>query len=256
QHWQEQQQYPAQPQRVQVDDVRARRMRRARRLFFAAACILLGATVGIRISYLVNGIPPAALRDAAPGTPAERRIQQHWRSRVEKQLPQLRAMDADPEWESWDAYDTLSPEHKAQHMTAGALGGVTGVGLCQRVYHHKPTGQLVSVIVFGPATTGWPATVHGGLLATILDESCGRAAFKQWGGASGMTAKLDLTYRTRTKIGAPYLILVAPRPDEKLPESERGKRHYKCWVDAEIRDADGRVCVTANALFIRSKGRN
>lgn len=169
----------------------------------------------------------------------------------------VQELSADPAWESWDAYETLSPEHRAQHISAGALAGAKGIGGYHRVWYNKSTGECVSVIFFGPATTGWPGVVHGGCLATLLDESCGRAAFKKWGDRSGLTANLQLNYVAATNATRFYVIRVKPRSDEELPEEERGKSHYKIYLDASIHDAKtGKPTVVAEALFVGGLGKN
>jgi acyl-coenzyme A thioesterase PaaI-like protein len=168
----------------------------------------------------------------------------------------VQQLSADPAWQSWDAYESFSPEQRAQHITAGALAGSRGVGGYQRIFYHPASGEFVSIIYFGAATTGWPGVVHGGCLATILDESCGRAAFKQWGGKPGVTASLTLEYKRVTLANGFYVVRVRPRAEEDLPESERGKRHYKCFVDATVEDAaTGTVTVTAEALFVGGQGK-
>lgn len=173
-------------------------------------------------------------------------------------LPIVQQMMGDPEqWEWWDAYESLPAEHRAQHISATALAGARGVGAYQRVFCHRRTGELVSVIHFGSATAGWPGVVHGGCLATILDESCGRAAFRapDWAGRVGVTARLTLEYKRPTLTNNFYVVRARARPEEALPESERGKRHYKCWIDATMEDArSGAVTVTAEALFVGGKG--
>jgi hypothetical protein len=175
-------------------------------------------------------------------------------------LPIVKQLDADPAaWESWDAYTSLSEEHKAQHIAAGALAGSRGVGGFQRVWRNKMagTGEVESVVYFGGATSGWPGVVHGGCLATLLDESCGRAAFQEWKGRPGMTASLGLEYKRVTLANGFYVIRTRVRPEEELPEEERGKRHYKCWVDATVEDAvTGGVTVVAEALFVGGEGKN
>jgi hypothetical protein len=174
-------------------------------------------------------------------------------------LPIVQQLSSDAAtWEeSWAAYESLSPEHRAQHISAGALGGSRGVGGYQRVWRNKITGELVTVIYFGAATMGWPGVVHGGCLATILDESCGRAAFREWGGRAGVTASLGLEYKNVTLTNGFYVVRVRVRPEEELPETERGKRHYKCFVDATVEDAvTGAVTVVAEALFVGGQGKN
>ncbi|KAK1758702.1 putative mitochondrial membrane protein FMP10 [Echria macrotheca] len=169
-------------------------------------------------------------------------------------VQQLESLVASGEWQSWDAYNTLSPSHKAQHIAAGALRGSRGVGGYQRIFYHPSTGEFVSVVFFGPATAGWPGVVHGGALATLLDESCGRAAFKKWGGRSGVTAYLKVEYKKVSLANGFYVLRVKPRDDSELPEAERGKGHYKCFVDGTVEDAmSGQVTVKAEALFVSAK---
>ena len=177
--------------------------------------------------------------------------------RQAEHLDIVKELSADPAWESWNAYETLSEEHRAQHISAGAMAGSKGIGGYHRVWYNKETGECVSVIFFGSATTGWPGVVHGGLLATILDESCGRAAFKKWGGLSGLTANLQLNYVAATNATKFYIIRVKPRSDEELPEEERGKSHYKIFLDASVHDArTGKATVVAEALFVGGKGKD
>ncbi|AEO65619.1 uncharacterized protein THITE_2112770 [Thermothielavioides terrestris NRRL 8126] len=223
------------------------------RLLLAITCTLAGAALGSSFRLLLS-----------PPTPPQPHTEEDaYAIRVlheqAAQLPIVRELDADPDtWESWDAYAALTPEHRAQHISAGALAGSRGIGGFQRVWRHRHRrpAELVSVVYFGSATTGWPGVVHGGCLATLLDESCGRAAFQEWGGRPGLTACLGLEYKKVTLANGFYVVRVRVRPDEELPEHERGKRHYKCWVDASVEDAaTGTVTVTAQALFVGGQGR-
>ncbi|KAL2181108.1 HotDog domain-containing protein [Thermothelomyces heterothallicus CBS 202.75] len=222
------------------------------RLFLALASTLVGLSLGSAVRVLVS--PP---NPPEPNTEEDEYTIRIIREQAAK-LPIVQQMTGDPEqWEWWDAYESLPAEHRAQHISASALAGSRGVGAYQRVFCNRSTGELVSVIHFGSATTSWPGVVHGGCLATILDESCGRAAFRdpEWGGRVGLTARLTLEYKKPTLANNFYVIRARVRPDEELPESERGKRHYKCWIDASIEDArTGTVTVTAEALFVGGKG--
>ena len=46
----------------------------------------------------------------------------------------------------------------------------------QRVFVNKKDKKVVNVVWYGHAVSGWPRVVHGGALATILDETMGRVA--------------------------------------------------------------------------------
>lgn len=241
---------PAPPEPAQNRNEDKKGSRLAPRLIFAAVFLLFGSLAGSSARLLIS--PPAP---PEPGSEEDGYTISVLHDQASK-LPIVKQLSSDPAWESWNAYNTLSPEHRRGHITAGALQGSRGVGGYQRIFYNKETGELISVIYFGASTVGWPGVVHGGCLATILDESCGRAAFKQWGGLTGVTASLTLQYKKATLANGFYVIKVKPRAEEDLPESERGKRHYKCYVDATVVEpASGQVTVIADALFVGGEGR-
>ncbi|KAL1842758.1 hypothetical protein VTJ49DRAFT_4243 [Mycothermus thermophilus] len=231
------------------------RRRLAPRLIFALTFLLLGAAAGSSARLLLS--PPSP---PAPNTPEDAYTIRVLHDQASK-LPIVQQLTQgtegeDPEWESWDAYDSFSPERKAQHLTAGALAGSRGVGGYQRVWRNKNTGEVVSVVFFGGATTGWPGVVHGGCLATILDEACGRAAFLEWAGKPGLTASLGVEYRRATLANGFYVVRTKVRGEEELPAEERGKRHYKLWVDARVEDAvTGELKVVSEALYVGGDGK-
>ncbi|KAK0730060.1 HotDog domain-containing protein, partial [Lasiosphaeris hirsuta] len=217
---------------------------------FASVTLTFGILLGEVAKFFIS--PPDV---PEPGSEADENVIAALHAQA-AQLPIVRQMADDPAWESWDAYNTLTAEHRAQHITAGALAGMRGVGGYQRIFYKAATGEFVSVVFFGPGTGSWPGTVHGGMLATILDESCGRAAFRQWGGRPGVTAYLNVQYKRRTAVDGFYVIRVRARDDDALPEKDRGKRNYKSYVDASIEDAvTGYVTVVADALFVGGEGK-
>ncbi|KAL2161041.1 hypothetical protein VTH06DRAFT_8754 [Thermothelomyces fergusii] len=222
------------------------------RLFLALASTLVGLSLGSAVRVLLS--PPSP---PEPNSEEDKHAIGIIREQAAR-LPIVQQMTAEAdEWEQWEAYESLPAEHRAQHLSASALAGARGVGAYQRVFRSRRTGELVGVVHFGSATTGWPGVVHGGCLATVLDESCGRAAFRDpaWAGRVGLTARLALDYRRPTLANRFYVVRARVRPDADLPEPERGKRHYKCWVDARVEDPrDGAVTVTAEALFVGGRG--
>ncbi len=51
---------------------------------------------------------------------------------------------------------------------------------------------------------GWPGVVHGGLLATMLDEAAGWSALEK--GIDMVTAKMEVLFRNPAKIGIPLIV--------------------------------------------------
>lgn len=92
------------------------------------------------------------------------------------QLPLVKRLTSDPEWQSWDAYNGFDKDRAELSLTAGSLQGSKAIGAYQKAFWNKTTGEVVSVIYLGPDVSGWPGIVHGGFLASILDESLARCS--------------------------------------------------------------------------------
>lgn len=226
------------------------RPRRRRRLLLAATFLLIGTVAGSSLRLVLS--PP---EPPVPGTEEDA----YTISVLHKQasaLPIVTQLSADPSWTSWDAYSSLTPSHASTHACAGALAGSRSLGGYQRVFQHRHTGEAVVVIYFGPGTSGWPGVVHGGCVATVLDETCGRAASSMLAAGTGVTARLALSYVRPTLANGFYIARARTRADEELDKAERGKGAYKAYVDGTIEDAaTGAVCAVAEALFIGPKGK-
>ncbi|KAK8008477.1 Bcfmp10 [Apiospora marii] len=218
--------------------------RRRRGLIYAVVFACLGATVG---SLFRLSISPPPL--PAQGTPEDQYILSGIRERAAK-LPLVQRLSADPAWETWEAYDDRGPTNSAKRqgsVTAGSLAGSKGLAY-QRVFWHRDTGELVNVVYFGGGTAGWPGVVHGGALATVLDET-----------RTGVTARLELNYKKPTVTNAFYTVRTRPvveEGDEVAGKDGSRKSDRKLWVHGHVEAENGRVCVEARALFVVPKGIN
>ncbi|KAL1882037.1 hypothetical protein VTK73DRAFT_2751 [Phialemonium thermophilum] len=246
----------AEPSQPSVSSRRPRR--RLSRLLSAALFLLAGTIAGSSLRLLITPpVPPT------PGTEADAYTISVLRSEAAK-LPIVAELTADTtNWDTWPAYADLrnNPDAAKSHLTAGTLAGSRGIGAYQQVFRHRTTGEIVVVVYIGASTSGWPGVVHGGCLATLLDETGARAAVAGLepsaaggggGPASVVTARLELRYLNPTLANGFYVVRARSRPEEELDPAERGKRSYKAFVDASIEDAvSGKVCVAAEALFVR-----
>lgn len=90
------------------------------------------------------------------------------------------------------------------------------------------------------ADQGFPGVLHGGILASLLDESMAWAlwAFDR---ALGVTGKMEMRYRRPVPAGMPLVVLARV-------ERARGRR---IEAVARIEDASGDTLVEASALFLR-----
>lgn len=76
----------------------------------------------------------------------------------------------------------------------------------------------------GEELTGHKSIIHGGLLATILDELACRLAFQNFPSRKGVTANLNINYRKPCFVDS-FILL---RCDVSK------KQGRKCWVNAKI----------------------
>ncbi|RYP57415.1 hypothetical protein DL769_009485 [Monosporascus sp. CRB-8-3] len=232
--------------------------RRRGGILYAAFFLLVGTTLGslFRITIAPPDLPE-------PGTPEDEHLLAVIRRKAAA-LPLVRRLEADPEWTSWDAYsgmedsntsdtsDAGAPrtrQRREARLTSGALAGSRGLAY-QHVFRNEATGECLSVVYFGGGTAGWPGVVHGGCLATVLDESLGRCAILRFPSRTGVTASLELTYKAPTRTEAFYVVRARPAGGEAAP----GKSDRKAWVEGSVETLDGQTCVLAKALFVVPKG--
>ncbi len=87
--------------------------------------------------------------------------------------------------------------------------------------------------------------VHGGALSIVLDESTGRIALLSFPDRTGVTANLNISYRTPITSGQ-FCIVTAQFDLENSTDR-------KAVVKGELRDSMGRLCTEASSLFVVPK---
>lgn len=228
--------------------------RRRPRWVSAAIFLLLGLATGTGVRAVVSPPPPLL-----PGTDVDESLTRDIRAAAD-QLPVVKHLLSDPAWSfHHEAYDGVPPEARAQRITTGPLAGSRGLGAYQHIFHNRATGEVVAVVYLGTGTIGWPGVVHGGAIATLLDEHSARAALKDLaagGGGGLLTANLDIAYKRPTLASNFYVLRARAVPEEGLAPEERGKRGRKVWVDATVETVDGKTCVECRSLFVSPKSVN
>jgi hypothetical protein len=150
---------------------------------FVTISAVAGASLG---AYTLGAIfPPAPLsilfpRAApAPPDPASPESIAYTES-LESQLQTLpllqslrQRVDAD-EWYEVRPYQNVSEERRVNHLTSGALRGPGKLALPALVRVKKDESESFIFVHVGRGMCGHDGIVHGGLLATLLDETLGR----------------------------------------------------------------------------------
>jgi hypothetical protein len=213
--------------------------RRLVNTLYASFFLFVGITTGQGVSDVLRPPPPLE-----PGSPEDLRKTKVIHSLGEK-LPIVKKLSKDPEWTSQMAFETLSEEEKEARLTTGPLGGSSALGGYRRVFFHKTSGEMVTVIYFGGAVCGFPRRAHGGLIATVLDEVLGTCAVRQFPAKTGVTANLEVKYLVPASTEKFYII-------RAIPDAE-GKTDRKCYVTGTLEDVKGAILVVGKGLFVVPK---
>ncbi|KAK9484336.1 HotDog domain-containing protein [Lipomyces starkeyi] len=111
-------------------------------------------------------------------------------------LPLVLSLRSDPRFTESRPH-VAAPEHlKMQMLTAGALTGSGRLAVPPIVWTDSESHEMVSIVHLGRNLCGHPGIIHGGLLATLLDEGLCRCAFLALPSNVGVTANLNLNYRS------------------------------------------------------------
>ncbi|KAL0939424.1 thioesterase superfamily protein [Colletotrichum truncatum] len=134
---------------------------------------------------------------------------------------------------------------RRHNLTGGTLLGPGRITVPPLCWTEKDGKSLVSITHFGTDMCGHPGIVHGGLLATILDEGLARCCFGALPHNVGVTANLEINYRKPVHAGT-YVVLRA----RTLRVEGR-----KAWVEGQLETLAGEgeepvVLAQATALFV------
>jgi uncharacterized protein (TIGR00369 family) len=102
----------------------------------------------------------------------------------------------------------------------------------------SPEGAVISRAVISDQYEGPPGCVHGGIIATMLDEAMSKA--NRVRGVTAMTRQMQVEYLSPVPSGAPIRI------EGRINRSE-GRKH---WAEATIQAENGIVLARATGLFI------
>lgn len=144
----------------------------------------------------------------------------------------------------------IPPAMRPHNLTGGTLLGENKIEVPPLTFSEKdvelPT--LVQISHLGSALCGHPGIVHGGLLATMLDEGLARACFPALPNKVGVTASLKIDYRALCPANS-YVVLKA-----ETTKVEGRKAWVKGWIELlGEEDGSGVKLVEAEALFIEPR---
>ncbi len=138
--------------------------------------------------------------------------------------------------------DHLTPlQHTAQNRCFGC-GPSNPHGL-QLKFLIDEDGTIVCETVVSADFCGHPGCLHGGIIATLLDEAMSKAV--RASGVASMTRRLEVEYLKVVPSAAPIRIV------GRVVRTEGRKR----WAEAHILDAEGTALAHGKGLFVEVRPR-
>ncbi|KAL1927369.1 hypothetical protein VTP01DRAFT_3998 [Rhizomucor pusillus] len=159
-------------------------------------------------------------------------------------LAAVKAARESPDYFEIEAYGHLRGAAKLQSLTASTLRGVGKIVVPPVLFYNKDRTEVVAAVHLGTDLCGHAGIVHGGMLATLLDEILACVAMPALPNNIGFTANLNIDYRKPVK--ADQWVILRGR----LERAEGRKAYVEAWIES----ADGQTKFTeAKSLYVGPK---
>lgn len=136
------------------------------------------------------------------------------------------------------------------NLTGGTLAGPGKITVPPLIFAEDGGKSMVSVFHLGEQLCGHPGIIHGGLLATLLDEGLARCCFPALPSKIGVTASLKVDYRKPARSGMYYVLRA------ETYKVEGRKAWVRGWIEDLVDESKGEKptrYVEAEALFIEPR---
>jgi len=162
--------------------------------------------------------------------------------------PEAQKLRANPNFKEARPHLKIPETLRPRSLTGGTLAGPNKIVVPPLIFAEKDGKSMVSLMYLGSDMCGHIGIVHGGLLATLLDEGLARCCFPALPNRVGVTANLNIDYRAPAMADS----YVALRAETVRVEGR------KAWVEGRIETLpeEGKepvVLVEAKALFIEPR---
>lgn len=140
---------------------------------------------------------------------------------------------------------------RAGNLTGGTLLGENMIAVPPLQFATEDGSKFASLQYLGSALCGHPGIIHGGILATLLDEGLARCCFPALPNKIAVTASLKIDYKKPVMAGQ---VVVLRAETTKV---EGRKAWVKGWLETLVDEKAGEtpvVLAEAEALFIEPRG--
>ncbi|KAK4209040.1 HotDog domain-containing protein [Rhypophila decipiens] len=163
--------------------------------------------------------------------------------------PLTKSLRENPDFIEARPHMKIPPSWRKHNLTGGTLIGPGKVAVPPFSWTEKNGKEFVQISHVGTDLCGHMGIIHGGFLATILDEGLGRCCFPVLPFNIGMTAKLEINYKAPA-MADQYLVMRA------RTVKVEGR---KAWVEGHIETLPTKegeeptILATGSALYVSPK---
>lgn len=235
--------------------------RRRRSLFYRIPLYIAAGTLSLIAGIVIMAADalPVAAQILRPPTDAETLAL--WQpdpntraGELEAQLqahPLVAALRADATLSESRPHMRIPAEMRGHNFTGGTLLGSEMLEVPALVFAARDGSRMVSVHYVGAALCGHPGIVHGGLLATLLDEGLARCCFPALPNRIAVTASLNVAFKAPCYADQ-FIVLRA-----ETTKVDGRKAWVKGRLETLVDEEKGETPLLldeAEALFIEPKG--
>ncbi|ORX48766.1 Thioesterase/thiol ester dehydrase-isomerase [Hesseltinella vesiculosa] len=171
-----------------------------------------------------------------PSDPAEALLAEQ-----EANLKKVQDLRSSDDWQEIVAYGYLNDSARSHSLTATTLRGHGMIHRRPLKFYNKDKSECIIIAHLGTNLCGHDGIIHGGLLATLLDEHLAYVTLPHLPNFTGFTANLNVDYRAPVKSNQ----WVAIRG--KLDRVEGRKGYANAWIE---HIDTGMAFTEARALYI------
>jgi acyl-coenzyme A thioesterase PaaI-like protein len=225
------------------------------RVPIAIALTLVTFSVGFTMA--ASPAVPSAIQIANPPTDAESlslfQPSTDEAADIEKQIsdhPLTQSLLKDERFIASRPHMKIPEAMRAQNLMGGTLAGPEKIEVPPLQFTTEDGMEFVSFQFLGKALCGHPGIVHGGLLATLLDEGLARCCFPALPNKTAVTASLKIEYKAPCMAGQ-IVVLRA-----KTTKVEGRKAWVTGWLETLADESKGEkpvVLTKGEALFIEPR---
>ena len=242
---------------------------RLRRVLFVTSISLTSLSLGVylashpQITNLTALLrPPSTSSSLAYLPPTERATEIN---NLITNHPLYQRLRSDPEWTESRPHLRMPPLMRQHSLTASTLMGDTKIPVPPLMFTKGDKGEeLIAISYLGADLCGHVGIIHGGMLATMLDEGLARCCFAALPSKVGVTARLEIDFRKPTKSDG-FVVLKARTVKvegrkawvkgrvEVLPMPVGGDGNIEGRGNAGPYEEKGEVLVEAEGLFVEPR---